>query len=133
MPRKTTAVGPSPRAMNVTAVAQPSAASTKNCQGCSPASVEPPVVSGFSRTLLVEVSELIVDALFESGIERRGRRGGLVGLARPLDRGEADRDRAECADQVREQPRQAAEAPVNRRAEHLFGAVLRDECLDDRV
>src|SRR4029077_3482432 len=60
-----------------------------------------------------------------------GRR--IVGLARPLDRREPDRDRAGRADQVREQPRQAAEALVERRAEHLLGAVLRDERLDDLV
>src|SRR5438045_1446332 len=104
--------------MNVTAVAQPSAASTKNCQGWSPASAGS-AASGLIRTLLVEVSELIVDALFERGVERRGG-GRRVRLVRPLHRDEPDRDRAGGADQVREQPRQAAEALVERRAEHLL-------------
>src|SRR3954451_14017716 len=123
MPSRTTAVGPSPRAMNVTAVAQPSAARTKNCQGCRPASAAS-VISGFPPSPgwdLVEISELIVDALFERLVERRrGRR--RVGLARPLHRDESDPDRAGRADQVGKQPRQPAEAPIDRRAEHLLAA-----------
>src|SRR5580765_6376046 len=103
-PSRMTAVGPCPRAMKVTAVAQPSAARTKNCQGWRPASAGAAAGSGVSRTLLVEVSELIVDALFEGGVERRGL-GRRLGLARPLHRREPDRDRAGCADQVRKQPR----------------------------
>src|SRR5204863_9973524 len=97
--------------MNVTAVAQPRAASTKNCQGWRPA-------SGFSRTFSVEVSELIVDALLEGRVD-----GDVVfwrvGLARPLHGGEAERRGPRCAQQVRHQPRQAVEPLVDRRAEHI--------------
>src|SRR5580765_5855605 len=123
------AVGPCPREMKVTAVAQPSAASTKNCQGWRPASV----ASGLSRTGLVEVSELIVDALVESGIDRRGRRVRGVGLPRPFHRDEADRHRAGRTDQIRKQPGQTVESLVQRRAEHLFAVVLGEERLDDLV
>src|SRR4029077_2543213 len=97
-PSRITAVGPWPRARNVTAVAQPSAARTKNCQGWSPASPPSVVGSGLSRAL-VEVSELIVDALFERRFERGRRNGRRVRLARPLHRGEGDGDGAGRADQ----------------------------------
>src|SRR5579872_6773037 len=117
-PSRTTAMTPSPRATKVTAVAQPSAASTKNCQGWR---------------LLVEVSELIVDALVERGVGR-GRLGRrIVVLARPLHRREADGDGARAADQIREEPREAVEALVDRRAEHFLAAVLLHEPLDDLV
>src|SRR5471030_2265472 len=115
--------------MNVTAVAQPSAARTKNCQGSRPPRSAwrrtlplSLAVSGLGRTLLVEVSELIVDALFERGVEWRGRGGRDVLLPRPFHCREADRDRTRRADQVREYPRQAAEAAVDRSAEHLLAA-----------
>src|SRR5215510_4619095 len=86
-----TTVTPWPRAMNVAAVAEPSAARTKNCQG------------------LIEVSELIVQAIFEILIhcgspfrpELAGRR-----LARPADGGKTDHDDAGSADEVRDHPRQ---------------------------
>src|SRR2546425_8909322 len=110
-------VAPWPRAMKLTAVAQPSAASVKNCQGWR----------------LVEVAELIVDALVERGIDRRGRAVGRGGLARPLHGGKRDGDRARGADQVREEPRHPVEAAVERRTEHLFRAVLRQKRLDDLV
>src|SRR5438034_11793768 len=103
--------------MNVTAVAQPSAASTKNCQGWSPASVPAGLPSADlgagCRTCLVEVSELIVDALFESGIERRCGGRGVVGLPRPLHGREADGDGAGRTHQVGEQPGEPAETFVD--------------------
>src|SRR5262245_7671559 len=109
-----TTVTPWPRAMKVAAVAHPRAARTKNCQG------------------LIEVSELIVQAIFEFRIVERGRRGRRRDRpARPPERRGADHDDAGRADEIREQPRHPAEALVDGRAEHLLAAVLRDERLDD--
>src|SRR5262249_11858963 len=108
--------------MNVAAVAEPSAARTKNCQG------------------LIEVSELIVQAIFEGVVQPRrlaspaiagGRRG--VRLAAPATRRKAERRDGGGADEVRHHPRQPVEAFVERRAEHLLAAVLRDEGRDDLV
>ena len=88
---RTTAVIPCPRLANSAAVAQPSAASTKNCHGwrlllsrCAfPPSLAAGVPASFggsaealraeadSRTASVEVSELIVESFFEGRIGRR--------------------------------------------------------------
>src|SRR5262245_49923141 len=137
----TTAVIPRPRAMNVAAVAQPSAASTKNCHACSCWSL----VAGRGCWLLVtpmtsrwparsvEVAELIVQPRFDVGVNSLRRIGLRFGPARPPDRGKADHERARGARRVGKQPREAVEAFVDRRAKHLFGSVFRNERLDDLV
>src|SRR3954452_16658846 len=102
--------------MKVTAVAQPSAASTKNCQGCRPCSV--------GAGWLVEVAELIVDAFVERRFDRRF--GSLVRLARPLHGDKTNGHRAGRADQVREEPGETAETFVDRCAQHFFATVFRD-------
>src|ERR1700730_9563360 len=117
--------------MNVTAVAQPNAASTKNCQGWSA-----DAGSGFppsrSPTLLVEVSELIVDALLEGRVGRDGFLG-RVGLARPLHGGEADRRGPGRPQNLGPQPAQPVEPCVYWRAQHFLAAVFDEKRLDDFV
>src|SRR5437868_14852669 len=102
-------VAPWPRATKVTAVAQPSAARTKNCQGCRPASelTSAPARRG---TLSVEVAELIVDPLVERGVDRRRCGGRRLALARPLHGRKPDRDGADGANQVRKEPGHPVEA-----------------------
>src|SRR5438094_945639 len=91
MLNRTTDVIPCPRATNVTAVAQPSAASTKNCQGWN-VSLLPS---------LVEVFELIVEAFCDLGIFcRRGFRRRCR-PPRPADRDEPETDRPGCCSKVR--------------------------------
>ena len=102
-------VSPRPRAKKVTAVAQPRAARTKNCQGWSRPTAagcdRSGVVSGFSRTCSVEVPELIVEAFFEAASTARGSLGRRLAPPRPLDGREADGHGAGGADQVRETAR----------------------------
>src|SRR5262245_20662838 len=144
--RRMTLAAPRPRAMNVTAVAQPSAASTKNCHGRSTAGSELAggLGSGFraagalagavSRTS-IEVSELIIQSLLERGIAVAHVSG--IGRRRVLPRqpdgDEADADRAAHADEIREQPGETVEALVERRAEHVLPAVALDERGDDLI
>src|SRR5207249_2337290 len=85
------------------------------------------------RTFSVEIPELIVDAIVESRIDRRRCRRLRVRMTRPLDRGEADRDQTSSCDEVRQEPRDAVEAFVDRRLEELLSAIDADQRLDDGV
>ena len=121
---------PWPRAMNVTAVAQPSAGQDEELPGLK-AGVGGRRSAAARRPCSVEVAELIVEALVERGIGA-ARRRRPARLSRCRDQRTATKptaDGAAGADQVREQPRQAVEALVDRRAEQLLAAVLRDEVL----
>src|SRR6185436_7294153 len=88
VPRMTT-TSPCPRDRYAIVVAQPSAASTKNCQGWRPRS---DVASGFSRTSLVEIPEFIVDALVDFSVNGRSALRRVFGTPRPAHRREPDHD-----------------------------------------
>src|SRR5262245_21205291 len=116
----TTAVMPRPRAMKVAAVAQPSAARTKNCHGCScwlwvvgcgcgllVTRVASLVTSCLRPTRSVEIAELIVQPRLDVGIDRGRRRGFGLRAARPPDGSEADHHGAGRAERIRQEPRQA--------------------------
>src|SRR5258707_14874090 len=105
--------------MKVMTVAQASAARTNRCHGRSAS-------SGLGRTGSVEISELIVETLRETGVCRGRRLGNRLGMAGPLLGSKADKDDAGCANQIGEQPGERAEALVERRAQHFFVAVSRD-------
>src|SRR5262249_18783142 len=134
-------VTPWPRAMKVIAVAQPSAASTKNCHGCRPGSVStratlPSSVASTCERTLVEVSELIVQPLVDRGVDGFAPVGIRVpgaAATRQTHGDETDRHGASRADQVRKQPGQAVEALVERCAKHLLAAVPLHEGRDDLV
>src|SRR4051794_20348402 len=95
----TTVVRPCPRVMKVAAVAQPSAARTKNCQACSPWSLPVAVSADVAAAVLVEISELIVETLFHVGIAGRCR--GVRGIrpSRPARRRKAHEHDAGAADE----------------------------------
>src|SRR5581483_353843 len=124
-PTRTTVVTPCPRTRNVTAVAQPSPARTKNCQGWSPSALS---------CLLVKVAEFIVDPFADVGVERRRLFVLLRAVVmRPLHRREPDRHDARRAEDVRQEPRHAIEAAIDRRLQELLAAVDADERLDDLI
>src|SRR6476659_5901862 len=105
----------------MTPVETRSAASTKNCQGSS------------ESLPLIEVPELIVEAFFHAGICGRGSIGRRLETTRPLDGGETDGRGARRADQIGKQPREAAEALVERSSKHFLAAVGCHEPLNDLV
>src|SRR6266567_661874 len=88
--KRMTAVMPWPRVRKVRAVAQASAASTNSCHGCSESLS---ISRGAAAPLaLVEISELIVEACLQFGIDS-GRCLPIVRRPmRPLDGGKADAD-----------------------------------------
>src|SRR5262245_53791287 len=114
---------------NTSAVAAARPASVNSCQGWK--SADP----AGSALRSVEVSELIVEAIVEVGIDRDVawcRRSQTVLTGRAHGEG-AHRDQSSDPEDVRQQPRQTVEPLVERRAENLLAAVLRDERLDDLV
>src|SRR5262245_24832349 len=118
-------------ALRQTATVAPNIArSMKKCQGWKPESAR-------DGRRSVEVTELVIEALFERRVWR-GRVGGAGGLRDPVPPGPAEgkhADEADAggADRVRQEPRQSVEPLIQRRGEHFLTAPLRDEVLNDLV
>src|SRR5205823_11308606 len=114
-----------PRMMMTAAVADTRATSVKNCQGRS---VDASGAGCVGATGLIEIVQLFVEprlkcSVFHGFFFRRDacRPPGLVDHDDAADDGDGARQR------IREQPRQAVEAFVNRRAQKLLAAVYRHE------
>src|SRR4051812_4331924 len=122
--------------MKVTAVAQPSPASTKNCHGWRTWSSfdRPSTGPGLAaRTWLVEVAELIIDALLEGRIALDNRLACRVRRAAPFHCRKPDRGNAGAGEEIRKHPRNAVEPFVDRRAQELMTAVHGRKRFDDLV
>src|SRR5207249_9106229 len=93
------------------------------------------VESGFSRTSLIKISKLVIQAFFELCVLGIGRAGGF-GRCWSFASGEADGDKgdadgAACTDQIRKQPGQAVESSIDRRTENLLSPIFLDKRGDD--
>src|SRR4051812_12865718 len=115
--------GPAGRATTTAAVATSRDRRTKKCEAWKPSScasrVRLPPFGGAS----VKVSELIVEACLQPGVaaaSERHRRSGGVSLVRPAHRDETNHARGREARDVGKRPRQAIEALIARRREHVF-------------
>src|SRR5258708_13389611 len=108
------------RAMTTATVAASSDRRMKKCETWKP----------WSSEVLVEISELIIQPRAQRVLARGlgEERGGGGRRGRPGGGDQSDNRRAGDADDIRERPREAVEAFIERRRQHVLAAVVGDEC-----